>query len=508
MTEVSLTRLMVLLTAVQLVACDKGKSRVAPAKTFAVDLAPLRQLDIVVLLDPPCCGKALKFTTQFSKLLQALRDPVDGTYPDLRIALIDSDLGTGGAYPSGPCGPNGDNGGSLYGDLGRFRMKNAAACGMSDGNALWIEYADGRPVNYVGTSDLSNVFACLVGGLGTAGCGVSQPLQAFEFALVGKGLGNETQQTMLRPYAQLALVFMSDTDDCSATPNDGLFGDKPELASEAAHLRCGTRAYACGGVNLSSAPPGYPTTEAFSAPFASCQARTDACPNPSDGDAQGTDTSAPTSCSPLKSIEVIADELKALKAVDHKVLAAGLIGWPIEGEMDTASYRIDLVPNPNSADTEHAQVYDDWPVCFDPDHPPKSSAYDADAWGSGAQAGLRLASFLDQFGDDGLRFSACERDYANALSEIGSALARRMSNACVSRTVEQYTSCAAHVLIPDGSGGYVLQATGVPRCQDPSPQSACYTLTADDSACPGELVVSLRATEVTPGTVLRFDCPS
>jgi hypothetical protein len=38
-------------------------------------------------------------------LIAALKHPSDGSLPDLRIANIDSDLGTGDAYPDGSCGP-------------------------------------------------------------------------------------------------------------------------------------------------------------------------------------------------------------------------------------------------------------------------------------------------------------------------------------------------------------------------------------------------------------------
>jgi len=49
--------------------------------------------------------KQEKLKAQFPKLIAALKDPSDGPLPDLRIAIIDSDLGTGNAYPNGACGP-------------------------------------------------------------------------------------------------------------------------------------------------------------------------------------------------------------------------------------------------------------------------------------------------------------------------------------------------------------------------------------------------------------------
>jgi hypothetical protein len=66
--------------------------------------------------------------------------------------------------------------------------------------------------------------------------------QTFEFALAVSNINNDTKQhDFIRPGAFLALVFLTDEDDCSAFPNDGLFGEHPgELDKETASLRCST----------------------------------------------------------------------------------------------------------------------------------------------------------------------------------------------------------------------------------------------------------------------------
>ena len=59
--------------------------------------APRRAIDLVFLIDnsPSMAPKQEKLKAQFPKLIAALKDPSDGPLPDLRIAIIDSDLGTG-----------------------------------------------------------------------------------------------------------------------------------------------------------------------------------------------------------------------------------------------------------------------------------------------------------------------------------------------------------------------------------------------------------------------------
>jgi hypothetical protein len=313
---------------------------------------------------------------------------------------------------------------------------------------------------------------------------------------------------MLRPYAQLALLFITDEDDCSAARSDGIFGDAthPELKGESASLRCATLGHRCGGRNLTVPPPGYPTTAPFLAPFATCEARMDACPNPTD---TVPGPAATTDCSPLKSIKVMADELKSLRPLpDHQLLAAGIFGWPRnQADMASAAYRIDLVPNPNPQATDHPQVFDYWPGCYQPSHLPRTSGFEGDAWGWAAMGGLRLAAFLDQFGRSGLKFRICEPDFSVAMTTIGQTLARRLRGSCMSAAVVGYARCTAHLQIPDGLGGYPAQASAVPSCAvDPS-AAPCYTLAPDAACASDEVKVQvIPATSVVTSTVLRFDC--
>ena len=495
-----------------------------------VSIAPTRKVDIVTMVDnsPSMAPKVSKLNAQFPRLMEALKDPNDGSLPDLRVAIIDSDLGTGGAYSNGPCGPK--NGG-VYGDQGHFQMIHATTCGVTSADALWLESAKGQPMNYTG--DISPVFSCLASGLGTLGCGEEHQLQAFEFALLAGGIGNEQQQLMLRPDAYLGLIFLSDEDDCSAAPNDGMFGDKPELRGESASLSCATRAHTCGGANLTASGPGYPTTAAFTHAFSDCQARTDSCPNP-------TDTSVATDCSPLKDIHDLANELKSLKTdPDNQLFVAGIFGWPRnDADMASAQYKIAPVPNPNTADTQHPTVYDYWPVCYDPDHVPSSATtdlatgFDATAAGWGATGGLRESAFIDEFGANGLKFSICEPDFAKSMQTIGAAVAKKVQNLCVdyklvdtdSATTGVQADCRVVYRMPVQNPQNPTQVTytedpvGLPQCPAGSTSgniaADCWQLASDFSKCPwsGQLVQVLRTrAEInmgpwTTGTKLGMQC--
>ncbi len=521
-----------------------GVTGVGQQTDMYISIAPTRLVDIVTMVDnsPSMAPKVSKLNAQFPKLIDALKDPNDGSLPDLRVAIIDGDLGTGGAYSSGACGPKTLSDGTIsnFGDLGRFQMINAQGCGVTSASALWLEYSHGQPVSYTG--DISTVFACLAGGVGTLGCGEEHQLQAFEFALVEKTIGNEQQQLMLRPNAYLGLIFLTDEDDCSAATSDGMFGDKPELGGESTSLRCATRAHSCGGENLTSPPPGYPTTASFSHPFNDCQARTDSCPNPTDGSGTSTDTSVPTDCSPLKDIHRLADEIKSLKEdPDNQILVAGIFGWPrSDADMASAQYKIAPVPNPNAADTQHPTVYDYWPVCYDPKHLPSpattdpATGFDATAAGWGATGGLRESAFVDEFGANGFKLSICEPDFTDAMKTIGNAVAKKLQNLCVpyklldtdSATPGVQPDCRVTYRVPvvNPNPNSPIQVTysedpvGLPQCPSGASSGSiaadCWQLTSDFDKCPGngQMIDVLRtaaeiiAAPLPAGTKVGMQC--
>ena len=515
---------------------------------YFISLKGTRQVDLVTMVDnsPSMAPKVTKMNAQFPKLIEALKDPLDGSLPDLRVAIIDSDLGTGCAYSSGSCGPKDPAGGlSCYGDQGRFQMLSSpTACTFSAG-AQFLEYKAGASLNYTG--DISSVFGCLASNLGSMGCGMEHQLQAFEFALAAKGVGTDAQQAaFLRGTAQLGLVFLSDEDDCSAVLNTGLFGEKPELRTESASLRCATRGHMCGGQNLSTSGPMYPTTAAYEHSFPDCMARTDTCPNQTDGDPDNTDATQPTSCAPLKNLRHLADEIKALKTdPDNQIVVAGIFGWPLgepgsqqfKDNLAAAAYKIAPVPNPNTADTQHPKVFDYWPVCYDPDHPPTSpdstTGFDSAAAGWGAMGGLRMSAFVDEFGEGGLKLSICERDFTNSMRLIGNTLARRLQNLCfdeklvdtdpASPGIQAECRVVFRVPTPDPANPtrivYQESKEALPQClagaSNGNVAKDCWQLASDTAQCPrsGQVVTVLRTAaelsakpQLDAGTKLQMQC--
>jgi hypothetical protein len=98
---------------------------------------------------------------------------------------------------------------------------------------------------------------------------------------------------------------------------------------------------------------------------------------------------------------------------------AGIFGMPREGQ-PASPYRIDKIPNPTP---DRPEIYDYWPVCYDPDHLPSTGVYDTVAAEMGAAGGLRIQAFLNEFpARNRLASSICEADFAPAMSRLASRL--------------------------------------------------------------------------------------
>jgi hypothetical protein len=216
-------------------------------------------------------------------------------------------------------------------------------------------------------------------------------------------------------------------------------------------------------------------------------------------------------------VKKLANEIKALKGAEaaDKILVAGIFGWPRKGTA-SSTYKIDQTPNPNSADTAHPQIWDYWPVCYDPNHLPKSSGFDADAWGFGAQGGLRLSAFVDEFGPNGQKYSICEPDFTDAMKGIGDALAKKMQNLCVPSVVALGKTCTANYFRPvlnsqTNTLDYVKDASPIPQCTGTvsaavPPPATCFTIASDAVRCPGDqslVQVYRSASETATGPLVE-----
>jgi len=175
--------------------------------------------------------------------------------PDLHVALVSTSLGAGSFEPPG-C-PRG-------GARGVFQLRpRAKDCPLPhDGMRYLTSYDKGTKNNFDG--DLVEAFGCIA-QLGTGGCEFGEPLAAAARAL-GAGLGGwapgapAENAGFLRGDAFLALVFVTNKDDCSLPVDSDLFDPSQTRLSDPlgplSAFRCAEFGHRCAGM----APPRTPAT--------------------------------------------------------------------------------------------------------------------------------------------------------------------------------------------------------------------------------------------------------
>lgn len=163
------------------------------------------KLDILVVLDNTHGSESLRkgLADNFERLLEPLRDSMD-----IHLGVVSSDIGTGSVGSS--C--------ELPGDDGKLVL--AEECGVT-GSFLQLDRASDSG-NFTG--ELASSLSCMA-QLGILGCPFEQPFESMRRALTPAA-----NSGFVRDDASLAILILSDEDDCS-TKDPGMFDDAPELSS-------------------------------------------------------------------------------------------------------------------------------------------------------------------------------------------------------------------------------------------------------------------------------------
>lgn len=175
-----------------------------------------RKLDLLFVVDQSLSMKNEQdaLAANFQLLMDQIVSAEYGM-PDLHVGVISTNLGVG-PYSDlsglGGCGETGD--GAILQNTARPQDgETVPSCtGPSDRYIIDEAGENGtRRTNYDPQQSLAQTFSC-VARLGTQGCGFEQQLEAMRRALDGSVPENEG---FLREDARLAIVFVSDEDDCS-----------------------------------------------------------------------------------------------------------------------------------------------------------------------------------------------------------------------------------------------------------------------------------------------------
>jgi hypothetical protein len=344
----------------------------------------------------------------FSKLMEALRsDKLGGKIPSVRIGIVSTDVGVGvGGLGSIGCTKDGDDGRLV-------RQNKQTLCPMlpKDG---WISYdLDSNTTNLQGCSGdpmtcVMQAFTCLA-NLGTGGCGFEQPLEAARRALDPKQGRNPG---FLRAEALLAVVFITDEDDCStrtptllSAPSGGHLGPQKSF-------RCFNYGFDCqqkGSDGVSK-----------------------------DNQALGLRAACKENDKYLRSTKQYIEFFKGIKSAPDRVIMASIAGPTTAVEVTTDK-------------DGHAYL---GPACLIDKVSPSTGRL------AGGAPALRISAVVEAFG--GQQTEICRDNFGPALAALGDKIVASLGDQCIH----------APLLLSDGA---VACKAGVDSCRAPScePTESC-----------------------------------
>ncbi len=420
-------------------------------------------LDVLFVIDNSAqtYDKQTVFAYGFPAFVAAL-DAFPGGRPNLHIGVVDStvDIGAQGFGPGCPSPDPHDNG---------LLQNTARVAGCTPPAGLFISDIandDGtRTTNY--GSDLADTLAC-IGQTGASGCGFESPMLAILRALDAT---NPDNAGFLRPDADLAIVILTDEDDCSAI-DPAIF-----------ELPAGT----VGGLNDFRCQPlfAYDCDQPITA---------------------GSGSATYTNCRPrpggyLLDVDALPESLARIK--DPSQTSVSLIAGNPQTTIETGL----LVWGGSEQDPALL------PSC--------SASINGDP--AIARPAIRLSAFAEHYIENTFD-TVCQPDYSAALTNTSSAMSTMMTSPCLAGTVDPTDTDAVNpglqpnctVVDHINYGTSASTDLTMPACPmtgatlpDPNGPRPCWWAATDETCVPlgSELALHVeRAAAAPAGTVVAATC--
>ncbi len=345
-------------------------------------------LDVLFMIDDSSGMTSMqtKLAAQIPSFIQALENLPNGL-PNIHIAVVSSDLGAPGDSTTVTC--------TTSGDQGLFRLSPSCASSTLAGNATYLSNVDGI-ANYTG--NLADVLACIT-PLGDTGCGFGHQLGSIARALGADGAPAPARNAgFLRPGADLAIIILSNADDCSAPPNTYVYSinngqnNLTNAYGPLTHYRCNEFGHFCTDPTSNPPkmiqPPETAPLDAQGAPTAPTLTLTDCESLDTDG--------------LLTPVSTLVSGIKALKTDPDNQIFVGAIVAP------TMPYTVDWVPPVGGQNLRPGEL---WPQI-------EHSCGAGD--GSFGDPAVRISQLVMGFGDNGVSTSICDPSpsYASLLSGL------------------------------------------------------------------------------------------
>jgi hypothetical protein len=442
--------------------------------TGTVDASINRNVDILFMIDDST-GMRLAQTNllnNFPTLMTTLLSAPQGM-PNLHLAIVSQDMGAGDGSIAGCDSTGGKNGIFQYTARGTCPSTNLQA------GATYISNIGGV-ANYTG--NIADVFTCIA-ALGSNGCGFEH-----QFAAVLRALGADGQaapaenQGFLRPDAYLAIVMLTDEDDCSAAPGVPLFDTtaNQNMASQLGpptNFRCNEFGHACPtGVMGTSRSAPHPDRNAPNRDV-NATVNYDGCTS---DDTEGF----------LLGVKQTADALKALKT-DPSMVALATISAP------ATPYQVHWKP-PSSTDTSCNTTGQSCPW---PEISHSCTATD----GSFGDPGVRMSQLVAEFGGRGLALPICDTSFAPSVMRIGQLINSLLGPTCISGLIALDPATGEPDCNVTARSGTTNKT--VPACADNGGAAPCWQL-VQAASCSGQtLTVSADpALPASASATISYSC--
>jgi hypothetical protein len=418
---------------------------------------PLHKVDILFMVDNsfamiPLQSAMLASFPAFANVLKAL----PGGLPDLHLGVVSSDTGPGKFdLPQYHC--------AFHGDDGKFQSQPRGICTASPfmaANQTFLQASnDQQTKNYTG--DIADAFTCIA-ALGDQGCGFEGQLKSVHWAL-DSSLIPVRNPGFLRPDAFLAVVLLTNEDDCSVPDDSDLVDPTQTKMSDPLgplwSFRCNEFGHLCGAGTVKVPPP-----REASLNLQGCVSN--------DG--------------PTGKLTRLADEvafLKGLKSNQADIVVAAISAPPTPYSVEMIQQATDTEQHPNIVHscTLNSSVYGD--------------------------PSVRITQWASAFGASGSTETMCANSLGPAMQRIGNRVANLFRPACAPGPFATNGQPACRVIDQVAAGNAVAE-TLLPNCSDNGNTAPCWTSVADATNCgTGQRVTVNRGASLPAGYVdTAFTC--
>ena len=475
--SITFTRLVIVL-GLAASSCAQSKvdspveSTTAAVTAAATGTSPSK-LDVLFMIDDSSSMTSMqeKLAAQIPAFVSALQNLPTGL-PSIHIAVVSSDMGAPGDSTSAiQCTARGDqgefrlgttgsasDGGAPGGDAGALGCPGASL----NSGATYISNVDGV-ANYTG--DLSTLLSCMT-TLGDTGCGFENQLASISRALGADGSPAPSSNAgFLRPDAQLAIIVLSNEDDCSAPVNTQLYslnGGQQNISNPLgpiANYRCNQFGHLCvdpaaSGSTCLTEPPLQPPADVQVTASGATLDLLDCVSHDTDG--------------LVTSVSSFVTGIKALKAdPDHQILVGAIVA-------PAAPYTVAWVPESGGQNTQPGELWPQVEHSCGPaggdDVNPRSTQPTTD--GSFGDPAVRITQWVQGFGANGVLASICDGSYASTFSAIASKIGAQLSGGSGTTSADAGTGVPASAppICPNGTSSG-LKDGGCACGVDPAPAS-------------------------------------